>query len=63
MYDFIHRRLQLLEEVELDSRRELEKQNAEMKSSLAKNSSKISELIEIYCCFSYANFVNARKAD
>lgn len=52
MYDFIYRRLQLLEEVELDSRRELEKQNAEMKSSLAKNSSKISELIEIYCCFS-----------
>ena len=47
MYDFIYRRLQLLEEVELDSRRELEKQNAEMKSSLAKNSSKISELIEI----------------
>ncbi|XP_078326319.1 uncharacterized protein LOC111125234 isoform X2 [Crassostrea virginica] len=38
------RRLQLLEEVELDSRRELEKQNAEMKSSLAKNSSKISRL-------------------
>ena len=52
MYDFIYRRLQLLEEVELDSRRELEKQNAEMKSSLAKNSSIISELIETYCCFS-----------
>ncbi|XP_048774009.2 coiled-coil domain-containing protein 18-like isoform X2 [Ostrea edulis] len=38
------RRLQLLEEVELDSRRDLEKQNTELKSSLSKNSSKLSRL-------------------
>ncbi|XP_034299480.2 coiled-coil domain-containing protein 18 isoform X1 [Magallana gigas] len=38
------RRLELLEHVELDSRRDLEKQNAELKSLLAKNTSKLSKL-------------------
>lgn len=39
----MYRRLELLEHVELDSRRDLEKQNAELKSSLAKNTSKLSK--------------------